>query len=67
MELKKNHQEARINRQKLGDHKTNKILESIPRNDDEEDFLTFLPDETLDQSSRESCNYFSKIKYFKCF
>ncbi|KAF6350924.1 coiled-coil domain containing 198 [Rhinolophus ferrumequinum] len=54
VELKKNHQEARINRQKLGDHKTNKILESIPRNDDEEDFLTFLPDETLDQSSRNS-------------
>lgn len=58
MELKKNHQEARINKQKLRDPKAKKILESIPRNDEEEDFLTFLPDETLDQSSRESCNFF---------
>nr|XP_019581355.1 PREDICTED: uncharacterized protein C14orf105 homolog isoform X5 [Rhinolophus sinicus] len=56
VELKKNHQEARINKQKLRDHKAKKILETIPRNDEEEDFLTFLPDETLDQSSRNSQN-----------
>lgn len=56
VELKKNHQEARINKQKLRDHKAKKILESIPRNEEEEDFLTFLPDETLDQSSRNSEN-----------
>lgn len=56
VELKKNHQEARINKQKLRDHKAKKILESIPRNEEEVDFLTFLPDETLDQSSRNSEN-----------
>ncbi|XP_023382986.1 uncharacterized protein CCDC198 isoform X1 [Pteropus vampyrus] len=49
MELKKSHREARINKQKLRDHKAKKILQSIPKNDDG-DFLTLLPDETLNQS-----------------
>ncbi|XP_039722445.1 factor associated with metabolism and energy isoform X3 [Pteropus medius] len=49
MELKKSHREARINKQKLRDHKAKKILQSIPKNDDG-DFLTLLPDETLNRS-----------------
>ncbi|XP_016011629.2 uncharacterized protein CCDC198 isoform X7 [Rousettus aegyptiacus] len=49
MELKKSHREARINKQKLRDHQAKKILQSIPKNDDG-DFLTLLPDETLNRS-----------------
>uniref|UniRef100_A0A8C9AUT5 Coiled-coil domain containing 198 n=1 Tax=Prolemur simus TaxID=1328070 RepID=A0A8C9AUT5_PROSS len=56
MELKKSlHQEARINKQKLRDHKANKILQSIPRNNDH-DLLTMLPDETLNRSPGNSQN-----------
>lgn len=66
MELKKSHREARINKQKLRDHQAKKILQSIPKNDDG-DFLTLLPDETLNRSPGESCDFFSKIKYFKRF
>lgn len=54
-ELKKSHKEARITKQKLRDHKVQKILQSIPRNDDD-DFLNFLPDENLDRSPRNSQN-----------
>ncbi|XP_024587219.1 uncharacterized protein CCDC198 isoform X3 [Neophocaena asiaeorientalis asiaeorientalis] len=43
------HKEARTNKQKQRDHKVKKILQSIPRNDDG-DFLTLLPDETLNRS-----------------
>ncbi|XP_069321085.1 factor associated with metabolism and energy isoform X2 [Eulemur rufifrons] len=56
MELKKSlHQEARINKQKLRDHKAKKILQSIPRNNDH-DLLTMLPDETLNRSPGNSQN-----------
>ncbi|XP_008587497.1 PREDICTED: uncharacterized protein C14orf105 homolog isoform X3 [Galeopterus variegatus] len=49
MDLKKSlHREARINKQKLKDHKAKKILQSIPKNDDH-DLLTTLPDETLNR------------------
>ncbi|MBW03043.1 hypothetical protein ESR_14446, partial [Eschrichtius robustus] len=43
------HKEARTSKQKQRDHKVKKILQSIPRNDDG-DFLTLLPDETLNRS-----------------
>ncbi|KAM9091068.1 factor associated with metabolism and energy isoform 3-T3 [Megaptera novaeangliae] len=46
------HKEARTNKQKQRDHKVKKILQSIPRNDDG-DFLTLLPDETLNRSPGE--------------
>lgn len=60
VELKKSlHKEARTSKQKQRDHKAKKILQSIPRNDDG-DFLTLLPDETLNRSLGESCNFFSK-------
>ncbi|XP_069454058.1 factor associated with metabolism and energy isoform X3 [Ovis canadensis] len=50
VELKESlHKEARTNKQKQRDHKTKKILQSIPRNDGG-DFLTLLPDETLNRS-----------------
>ncbi|XP_070653752.1 factor associated with metabolism and energy isoform X3 [Bos indicus] len=50
VELKKSlHKEPRTNKQKQRDHKAKKILQSIPRNDDG-DFLTLLPDETLSRS-----------------
>ncbi|CAI9177039.1 unnamed protein product [Rangifer tarandus platyrhynchus] len=50
VELKKSlHKEARTSKQKQRDHKAKKILQSIPRNDDG-DFLTLLPDETLNRS-----------------
>ncbi|KAF5922763.1 hypothetical protein HPG69_013108 [Diceros bicornis minor] len=56
VELKKSlHREARINKQKLRDHKAEKILQSIPINDDG-DLLTLLPDETLNRSPRKSQN-----------
>ncbi|XP_004453024.2 factor associated with metabolism and energy isoform X2 [Dasypus novemcinctus] len=56
MELKKSlHREARINKQKLREHKTKKILQSIPRNDDH-DLLTLLPDETLNRGPGNSQN-----------
>lgn len=65
VELKKSlHREARINKEKLRDHKAKKILDSIPR-DDDGDFLTLLPDETLHPSPGESCNFVSKTKYLK--
>lgn len=61
------HKEARTNKQKQRDHKVKKILQSIPRNDDG-DFLTLLPDETLNRSPGEAHNFFSKIfKHFKNF
>ncbi|XP_057398682.1 uncharacterized protein CCDC198 [Balaenoptera acutorostrata] len=47
------HKEARTNKQKQRDHKVKKILQSIPRNDDG-DFLTLLPDETLNRSPGEA-------------
>ncbi|XP_042108502.1 uncharacterized protein CCDC198 isoform X3 [Ovis aries] len=50
VELKESlHKEARTNKQKQKDHKAKKILQSIPRNDGG-DFLTLLPDETLNRS-----------------
>lgn len=50
VELKESlHKEARTNKQKQRDHKAKKILQSIPRNDGG-DFLTLLPDETLNRS-----------------
>ncbi|XP_014639753.1 PREDICTED: uncharacterized protein C14orf105 homolog isoform X2 [Ceratotherium simum simum] len=56
VELKKSlHREARINKQKLRDHKAEKLLQSIPINDDG-DLLTLLPDETLNRSPRKSQN-----------
>ncbi|XP_043328118.1 uncharacterized protein CCDC198 isoform X3 [Cervus canadensis] len=49
-ELKKSlHKEARTSKQKQRDHKAKKILQSVPGNDDG-DFLTLLPDETLNRS-----------------
>ncbi|XP_019501243.1 PREDICTED: uncharacterized protein C14orf105 homolog isoform X2 [Hipposideros armiger] len=54
-ELKKSHREARITKQKLRDPKAKQILQSIPGNDDD-DFLTFLPDETLDRRPRNLQN-----------
>lgn len=67
VELKKSlHKEAKINKQRQRDHKTKKILQSIPRNDDG-DSLISLPDETLNRSPGKSCNVFSKINYFMCF
>ncbi|XP_037688561.1 uncharacterized protein CCDC198 isoform X2 [Choloepus didactylus] len=51
MELKKNlHREVRINKQKLREHKTKKILQNVPRNDDHS-LLTVLPDETLNRGN----------------
>ncbi|XP_057588274.1 uncharacterized protein CCDC198 isoform X2 [Hippopotamus amphibius kiboko] len=56
VELKKNlHKEARTNKQKQRDHKAKRILQSIPRNDDG-DFLTLLPDETLNRSPGNTQN-----------
>ncbi|KAM7156564.1 factor associated with metabolism and energy isoform 2-T2 [Molossus nigricans] len=53
VELKKSLlREARINKEKLKDHKAKKILDSIRRNDDG-DFLTLLPDETLHPSPED--------------
>ncbi|KAM5339251.1 factor associated with metabolism and energy isoform 3-T3 [Glossophaga mutica] len=50
-ELKKSLlREARINKERLREHKAKKILHSIPRNEDG-DFLTSLPDETLNPSA----------------
>ncbi|XP_055990325.1 uncharacterized protein CCDC198 [Sorex fumeus] len=55
-ELKKSLQrEARINKQKLRDHKAKKILQKSPRNDDDE-LLTLLPDETVNRSLGHSQN-----------
>nr|XP_003408539.1 uncharacterized protein CCDC198 [Loxodonta africana] len=55
MELKKNlHREARINKQKLREHKAKKILQS-PR-DEDHDLLTWLPDETENRSPGNSWN-----------
>uniref|UniRef100_G1PAT3 Coiled-coil domain containing 198 n=1 Tax=Myotis lucifugus TaxID=59463 RepID=G1PAT3_MYOLU len=49
VELKKSlHREAKINKEKPRDSTAKKILDSIPRDDD--DFLTVLPDETLNPS-----------------
>ncbi|KAF4017524.1 hypothetical protein G4228_009020 [Cervus hanglu yarkandensis] len=57
-ELKKSlHKEARTSKQKQRDHKAKKILQSVPGNDDG-DFLTLLPDETLNRSLGESCPTF---------
>uniref|UniRef100_A0A8D0P4U4 Coiled-coil domain containing 198 n=1 Tax=Sus scrofa TaxID=9823 RepID=A0A8D0P4U4_PIG len=56
VELKKSlHKEAKINKQRQRDHKTKKILQSIPRNDDS-DSLISLPDETLNRSPGNSQN-----------
>uniref|UniRef100_A0A4X1W7M8 Coiled-coil domain containing 198 n=1 Tax=Sus scrofa TaxID=9823 RepID=A0A4X1W7M8_PIG len=56
VELKKSlHKEAKINKQRQRDHKTKKILQSIPRNDDG-DSLISLPDETLNRSPGNSQN-----------
>ncbi|XP_012790470.2 uncharacterized protein CCDC198 isoform X2 [Sorex araneus] len=55
-DLKKSLQrEARINKQKLRDHKAKKILQKSPRNDDD-NLLTLLPDETVDRSLGNSQN-----------
>ncbi|KAM9201631.1 factor associated with metabolism and energy isoform 1-T1 [Dugong dugon] len=55
MELKKSlHSEARINKQKLREHKAKKILQS-PRNEDHS-LLTWLPDETVNRSPGNSWN-----------
>ncbi|XP_036910282.1 uncharacterized protein CCDC198 isoform X2 [Sturnira hondurensis] len=49
-ELKKSlHREARINKERLREHKAKKTLHGIPRNEDG-DFLTLLPDETFNPS-----------------
>ncbi|KAJ1078613.1 hypothetical protein K5549_000795 [Capra hircus] len=57
VELKESlHKEARTNKQKQRDHKAKKILQSIPR-DDGGDFLTLLPDETLNRSLGEVSLY----------
>ncbi|XP_006894388.1 PREDICTED: uncharacterized protein C14orf105 homolog [Elephantulus edwardii] len=56
MELKKSlHREAKINIQNLRQHKTKKILQNIPRNEDH-DLLTWLPDETVNRSPGNSWN-----------
>uniref|UniRef100_A0A8C3W7L7 Coiled-coil domain containing 198 n=1 Tax=Catagonus wagneri TaxID=51154 RepID=A0A8C3W7L7_9CETA len=56
VELKKRlHKEAKANKQKQRDHKTKKILQGIPRNDDG-DSLISLPDETLNRSPGNSQN-----------
>ncbi|KAB0343577.1 hypothetical protein FD754_020503 [Muntiacus muntjak] len=56
-ELKKSlHKEARTSKQKQRDHKAKKILQSVPGNDDG-DFLTLLPDETLNRSLGEVSLY----------
>lgn len=58
VELKKSlHREARINKEKPRDSTAKKILDSIPR-DDDGDFLTVMPDETLNPSPGESYNFF---------
>ncbi|XP_003472523.1 factor associated with metabolism and energy isoform X1 [Cavia porcellus] len=50
MELKKSlHREAKMNKQKLRDHKAKKILQNFPRNDDCS-IVTLLPDETVSRS-----------------
>ncbi|XP_053529354.1 uncharacterized protein CCDC198 isoform X2 [Artibeus jamaicensis] len=50
-ELKKSlHREARINKERLREHKAKKLLHGIPRNEDG-DFLTLLPDETFNPSA----------------
>ncbi|XP_070275217.1 factor associated with metabolism and energy isoform X2 [Myotis yumanensis] len=55
VELKKSlHREARINKEKPRDSTAKKILDSIPRDDD--DFLAMLPDETLNPSPGNSQN-----------
>ncbi|XP_006099648.2 uncharacterized protein CCDC198 [Myotis lucifugus] len=55
VELKKSlHREAKINKEKPRDSTAKKILDSIPRDDD--DFLTVLPDETLNPSPGNSQN-----------
>ncbi|XP_006767736.1 PREDICTED: uncharacterized protein C14orf105 homolog isoform X2 [Myotis davidii] len=55
VELKKSlQQEARINKEKPRDSTAKKILDSIPRDDG--DFLTVLPDETLNPSPGNSQN-----------
>ncbi|XP_060030901.1 uncharacterized protein CCDC198 isoform X2 [Erinaceus europaeus] len=53
MELRKLQEEAKINNQKLRD---NKVPQNTPRNDDNGDFLTLLPDETLNRSPGNSQN-----------
>ncbi|XP_008137226.2 uncharacterized protein CCDC198 isoform X1 [Eptesicus fuscus] len=56
VELKKSlHREARINKEKPRNNTAKKILDSIPR-DDDGDFLTVLPDETLNPSPGNSQN-----------
>lgn len=56
VELKKSlRREARIIKEKTRDNTAKKILDSMPR-DDDGDFLTMLPDETLNPSSRNSQN-----------
>lgn len=56
VELKKSlHREARINKEKPRDRTAKKILDSIPR-DDDGDFLTVMPDETLNPSPGNSQN-----------
>lgn len=60
VELKKSlHKEAKINKQRQRDHKTKKILQSIPRNDDG-DSLISLPNETLNRSpgNSQKCRIF---------
>ncbi|XP_036164432.1 uncharacterized protein CCDC198 isoform X2 [Myotis myotis] len=55
VELKKSlHREARINKEKPRDRTAKKILDSSPRDDG--DFLTVLPDETLNPSPGNSQN-----------
>lgn len=55
-ELKKSlHREAKTNKEKLRDQTAKKILDSIPQNSDD-DFLTVLPDETLNPSPGNSQN-----------
>ncbi|XP_024424244.2 factor associated with metabolism and energy isoform X2 [Desmodus rotundus] len=50
-ELKKSlHREARVNKERLREHKGKKILHSIPRNEGG-DFQTLLPDETFSPSA----------------
>lgn len=66
MELKKSlHREAKMNKQKLRDHKAKKILQNFPRNDDCS-IVTLLPDETVSRSLGESY-YLLLVKYFKHF
>lgn len=58
VELKKSlHREAKISKEKPRDNTAKKILDSMP-GDDDADFLTVLPDETINRSPGESCNCF---------